>query len=195
MATKFLTRLLIGVIFYIYGENTASTTGGANTHTHTITGTTGGGTGGSYRDRGTAPQVSAADDAHTHTVSSNTGSVSGEPPYIQVILGKLSTSSAPVNGMITMWTDQVGTGWDDVSSDATDPFRGKFLKASTTYGGTGGASTSTHANGANVRSLSPLLLNGCPHPRLRTLRLNPAGRFVGSMCLGLPSRGKTRPGI
>ena len=141
--------------YYIYGENTAGTTGGANTHTHTITGNTGAAAGGSYRSRGTAPQASGASPTHTHSISSNTGSSSNEPPYITVILGQASTNTSPANGMISMWTDQVGTGWLDVSSLSSDPFSGRFLKASTTYGSTGGASTSTHSDVTGITSGAP----------------------------------------
>lgn len=138
---------------YIYGENTPGTTGGSNTHTHTITGTTGGASGAGSRTRGGTANGSSL--THTHTVSGSSGSVSNEPPYITVLLGQLSTAGAPPNGLIAMWTEEVDNGWLDISSNPGDPFSGRFIKASTTYGVTGGGSTHSHADVTGLTSSGP----------------------------------------
>jgi hypothetical protein len=137
--------------YYLRGENVPGTTGGANTHTHTITGTTGASVGAISNANGTNGAVLA----HTHTVSSNTVSINSEPPYINVLLGKITANGATPNTLIAMWTDTVPTGWTDVSSGGSDPFNGKFLKAATTYGTTGGVSTHTHANVTGIVSSGP----------------------------------------
>jgi Domain of unknown function (DUF2341) len=131
--------------YYIRGENTPGTTGGSNTHTHTITGTTGAANGTAQRTRGGGAATGAL-DTHTHTVSGNSLSASNQPPFIEVILGKLNATSTAPNGLITMWTDEVDGGWLDVSSASGDPFNQRFLKASTTYGTTGGSFTNTHSD-------------------------------------------------
>ncbi|MEN9920299.1 MAG: hypothetical protein RL538_192 [Candidatus Parcubacteria bacterium] len=134
--------------YYIYGENTPGTTGGSNTHTHAISGTTGAAAGGSYQSRG-PDAANGSTPTHTHTVSGATASQSNEPRYVEVILGKLNATSTAPNGLISMWTEDVDGGWLDVSSANGDPFNQRFLKASTTYGGTGGvnAHAPTDVNG------------------------------------------------
>lgn len=139
---------------YIYGENTPATTGGSNTHTNSISGTTGAATGGSYQSRG-PDAANGSTPNHTHTVSGNTGSVSNEPPYIEVLLGQIVSSAAPPNGLIAMWDEDVDSGWLDVSSGTSDPFSNRFLKASTTYGTTGGANSHTHADVTGLSSSAP----------------------------------------
>ncbi len=132
--------------FYIRGENTPGTTGGSAAHTHTITGTTGAAAGTGSRVRGGGTQVSAAADNHTHTVNSATPSLDVEPPYLEVVLGRLNAAGTPPNGMISMWTEDVPGGWLDVSTDPTAPFNNRFIKGAATYGATGGAATHTHSN-------------------------------------------------
>ncbi len=139
---------------YIYGEDTPGTTGGSNTHTHSISGTTGAAAGGSYQSRGPDAANGSTPD-HTHTISGSTGSVSNEPPYIEVLLGQLTTDAAPPNGLIAMWDEEVDSGWVDVSSAPTDAFSNRFLKASTTYGATSGAITHSHADVTGLTSSVP----------------------------------------
>lgn len=138
--------------YYIRGEDTPGTTGGANTHTHPVTGTTTNAAGGTT---GAGGGANGASPTHFHTVSTSTGAVSNEPPYIEVLLAKISADGLPPNNMIAMWTDEVPSGWTDVSSAATSTFNGKFIKASTTYGGTGGATNHSHININNASSTNP----------------------------------------
>jgi len=138
--------------YYIRGEDLVGATGGANTHTHTISGTTGA-SAGTNISRGKG--ASQARTNHTHTVNSNTPSINSEPPYIEVLLGKISADGPAPNDLITMWTDAVPTGWTDVSSGGADPFNGRYLKASTTYGTIGGAVSHTHADVLGIVSSVP----------------------------------------
>jgi hypothetical protein len=141
---------------YIRGESTstAGTTGGSNTHKHDVSGTTGAAvTTVNAQNPGTTIAVAAA--AHTHTLTATTtGSVSNEPPYIEVILGKLNATSSPTNQMIAMWSGDPPTGWTTTSS-SSEAMANKFIKASTTYGGTGGAFTHSHIDMTNVPTGGP----------------------------------------
>ncbi|MFT7506932.1 MAG: hypothetical protein ACI92I_000068, partial [Acidimicrobiales bacterium] len=141
--------------YYIRGEDTPGTTGGSNTHTHALSGTTGGSTGGTARVRAGGTQASGATDPHTHTVNSATPSVNNEPTYIEVILGKIDSAGTAPNGLISMWTDEVPSGWLDVSSTGADPLNNKYLKAAATYGTTGGGNTHTHADITGALSSVP----------------------------------------
>ncbi|MEY2664987.1 MAG: hypothetical protein RLZZ480_92 [Candidatus Parcubacteria bacterium] len=137
--------------YYVRGESTANrgTTGGSNTHTHTITGTTGASAG--TANDNTGGGTSIANSAHTHTVSSSTAAENSQPPYIEAILGKLSATSTMPNDAITMWSDTAPTDWNAVSTTST-AFSSRFLKASGTYGTTGGASVHTPANVTGIVS-------------------------------------------
>ena len=140
--------------YYIYGGDTSGNTGGSNSHDHAITGTFGGATGDVGR-RGGAPSANAINTGHTHTVTASSTSASKEPPYIEVIVGQIDSTSTPPVGMITMWTEDVPAGWIDVSSDPADPFSNRFVKASTTYGTTGGADSHLHATTTGITSSGP----------------------------------------
>ncbi len=131
---------------YIRGAatTTVGTASSSNTHTHSITGSlvaTGNFTTAAAGDN----LVNTASANHTHIVSSVTGTVNHEPPYREAVLGKLNATSSPTDAMIAMWTDEAPLGWGDLSGPS-DPFENRFVKASTTYGGTGGAATTTHSN-------------------------------------------------
>lgn len=139
---------------YPYGENTAGTTGGSNTHTHTITGNTGAAAGGSYTSRG-PDAANGATPTHTHSVSASTASDNNEPPYIDVLFAKLTATSSPPNGLIAMWDEDVDNNWLDVSSGGGDPFNNRFPRGATSYGATGGNSTHTPANVTGITSSPP----------------------------------------
>lgn len=143
--------------FYPRGEGTAGTSGGSNTHTNSVTGTTGAGSG-STGARTTGTQVSAADPAHTHTVSGNSPSANHEPPYIEVIFGQLGSDSAPPDGLLAMWDDEVPSNWSRVSG-ASGAFNQVFLKGASSYGATGGSSSHGHSNTTIVSSAPSATLN------------------------------------
>jgi len=148
--------------YYLYGADTIGSTGGSDTHTHSITGTVTAAGGGTLGRRGGGTQVSAAAAGHTHTVSGTSASTNNEPPYIEVILGQITSTDTPPNGMISMWTTaDMAAGWLDVSSDESDPFSGRFIKGSASYGTTGGAITHSHVNTVGiVTSIASALQNG-----------------------------------
>ncbi len=130
---------------YVRGAAQASIggTGGSNTHTHAVTGSLNASVGADNANTGGA--ISIAEDAHTHAVNDTLDTDSNEPPYVEVILGKLTSTSTPVNAMIGMWTDEEPAGWDVVSG-AGQPFENRFFKATSTYGATGGSASHTPAD-------------------------------------------------
>lgn len=132
---------------YIYGQNVAATTGGANTHTMPVTGTADASTGGAlFAVRGGGSQIAAATPAHTHTHSGASAADNHEPPYLGVILGKLDSATTTVaSGTIAMWDSAPGTDWTVVSGGGGD-FSQVFIKPAASYGTTGGAATHTHAD-------------------------------------------------
>ena len=110
------------------GSATYGGTGGRETHTHTIS---------------PAPQTVCTHGSGTDYVSSShTHSLSTEnhlPPYIDVIFGQvLSDSPAPI-GTIVMATSVPPMGWNRVAA-----FDNRFIRGSSTYGGTGGRETHSH---------------------------------------------------
>ena len=131
---------------FVRGEGTAGSTGGSNTHSHTITGTTSnaGGTVSGIQSGGT--QVGVATDTHNHSVSGSSDSVDLQPPYIETILGKANSSTTIPGSFIAMWDKNPGGSWTCLSCMSGDPLYQKFFKPAATYGTTGGAATHTHAN-------------------------------------------------
>jgi len=138
--------------YYVFASTTIATTGGSNTHQHTITGTTNNNTGTVWRRRNGA--ANGADNPHAHTVSSSTVAVNSEPAYINTILGQLNATSTISNDIISMWNDTPESGWTTLS-DVGGPFYQKFPKPAATYGGTGGADTHVHADENNILSSTP----------------------------------------
>lgn len=143
-----------GVYVRNTGTTTIGTTGGTNTHSHTISGNvlaTGNFTTAAAGDN----LVNTASAAHTHSVSSFTDTVNHEPPYREAILGKIvATTTTPTDAMIAMWTDTPPTGWGTVSS-SSEAFSSRMVKPSATYGAIGGAPTTTHANTTGITSGAP----------------------------------------
>lgn len=130
---------------YVRGEDTVGTTGGANTHSHTITTTIGAATGADYGSRGGQQQAQAAALGHTHTATGSTSSVDTQPPFIEAVLARADTATPTPSNMIAMWDDEVPTGWQ-LRSGASDPFYHNFIKPATNFGATGGSETHSHAN-------------------------------------------------
>lgn len=132
---------------YILGENTIGTTGGSNTHSHTITGTTGAGSGTTYGVRGGGTPATSAAAGHTHTISASTDTVNNEPPYRESVLGKANSSGTAIpSNVITMWDKTPPSGWNCVSCTSGDAFYQTFVKAASAYGATGGSLTHTHTD-------------------------------------------------
>ncbi len=133
---------------YVRGASTVGSADGSSTHTHTVSGTlsTPNGT-----TRASGSGVNISTNTHTHTFSTTTVPQEHEPPFIEVVLGKLDAAAAPPAGMVAMWNNELPIGWNSVSGSGGD-FEGRFIRASTTYGATGGALTHTHANISNIVS-------------------------------------------
>lgn len=132
--------------YYAYAASSSAVAGGANTHSHTATGTTSVPPEGGRRSNGGSS--SAAPFDHTHRLStSSTDVVNNEPPYREVLFAKLPVATTTIsNYIITMWDDSPPAGWASLSGSG-GALNGKFLKASTTYGTTGGSSAShTHTD-------------------------------------------------
>lgn len=136
---------------YVRGEGTVGSTGGSNTHSHAITGTTSTGIGTIASPNTSGAQEPAAADNHIHTYSGNTDTQSNEPPYIATILGQLGSNSSVPPNMLAMWDNQILGTWT-IKSGSTDPFYQRFIKPATTYGATGGSAT--HAHGTTVLTSS-----------------------------------------
>lgn len=141
--------------YYVYGGDTPGTVAGSNEHTHDVSGLTNAADGTDKRQRGGGTPGDGATSGHTHTIDTATPLLNQEPPYVEVLLAKLDADAVAPNNLITMWSEEVPSGWIDVSSGGSDPFNNKFLKASTSYGTTGGAIAHTHADMTGITSSLP----------------------------------------
>lgn len=139
--------------YYVYGEATAGVTGGSNTHNHALSGSVNASTGTLHGTSNGNQQPSAAAN-HTHTYSGSADTQNQEPPHIEVIFGKLSITSSPPDGLISMWDDDVPTNWTQQSS-MTGAFYQKYLKGSSGFGTTGGEVSHTHTD-SSMTSSAPL---------------------------------------
>jgi hypothetical protein len=139
--------------YYIRGENTVGTTGGSNTHTHTLTGSLGAASGSVNGQQSGQTQLGVAVASHTHTFSGTTDSVNHEPPYILTILGRLDSAGTLPIGAIAMWDEDLPNGWTHRSTSG-QPFHERFIKPASSYGTTGGNTSHTHAD-QNITSSGP----------------------------------------
>jgi hypothetical protein len=135
--------------YYAVGENSFNVATGSNTHYHAVTGSSSVGVSSqAYRSRvgGTQANPLPAPENHTHQLSAtSTTSINNEPPYIEALYARLTSTSSPPNYLIAMWDNDPADQWVTLSGEG-GAFSGRFVKASTTYGGTGGASDHTHAD-------------------------------------------------
>ncbi len=130
--------------FYVRGENIANRTltGGSNTHTHAITGNLSAPAG---TASGVAGGTNIANNTHIHSITSSTVAENSQPPYIEMIIGKLTSTSTMPNGVVGMWSEDAPTDWNLVSGTG-GILENRFFKPSASYGTTGGAATHTPAN-------------------------------------------------
>jgi hypothetical protein len=123
------------------------TTGGSDTHTHTMTiGTSGAGSTTSVRAP-TGTGTTVADPAgHTHAGANNTSdSVDIKPPYREVMLYKLDSDASIPQYLIGLFDAAAPTNWDSLSG-SSGAFENRFLRGTSSYGGTGGTSTHSHTD-------------------------------------------------
>lgn len=122
----------------------ATSTGGATTHTHTVTTSLGYSIQARVAPNGRINTSMSRYD-HTHTLASSytTSSESNLPVYIDVILAsKDSDGAAPID-MIGFFDDALSYGWSSVSGNG-GAFDGKYIRGNSSYGGTGGSNTHSH---------------------------------------------------
>jgi hypothetical protein len=129
--------------YYIRGENTVGSIGGSLTHTNPLTGSLGLSTGGQSSARTNGGVQDTALNGHTHTFSGNTINANHEPPFRETILGQLNSASSVPQNLIAMWDNPPPGVWTTMS-ELGEPFNGRFVKPSTTYGASGGSETHTH---------------------------------------------------
>jgi len=120
-----------------YGATSYGSTGGATTHTHTMTRT-------SYGAGNVAWCIccgasTRANTGHNSNASSTDAGTS-IPPYLAMIFSSADSSTQGTAGMITIVDVLPPLGWTRFS--ALDD---KFPYGATSYGATGGADTHTHA--------------------------------------------------
>lgn len=138
------------------GASSYGATGGAETHTHTYSTSTGG-----PSDTAAADTVSAtltrATSSHTHSVGGTTDSGTSLPPYIDVLFYSKDSTGVAVSSLISMASSLPPLGWTSVTA-----FDNKFLRGNSSYGSTGGVTTHTHgfsgttggSSNTTIRSIS-----------------------------------------
>jgi alpha-tubulin suppressor-like RCC1 family protein len=167
------------------GATTFGATGGASTHTHTGTITTGGPSA-SITSYGTGANY--ASDSHTHSASFTTDAVSNIPPYYSVIYTQRKTSfstvlstveqyvftaapSAPLNLVATYGDGQVTLGWSKPSDEG-----GGVTDYIVQYSNDGGSTWNTFNDGTSSNRYTTV--TGLTNGNLYTFRVaavNPAG--------------------
>jgi hypothetical protein len=148
---------------YIRGENTISTTGGSNTHAHTVTTTIGAATGATFGSRGGGTQVSGAATGHSHTASGSSSTENNEPPYIEAVLAIADIDVAPPANMLAMWDAEIPNGWQ-MRSNINDPFYQRFLKPVNSFGTTGGSESHSHGTTVITSSAANISVNARSGP-------------------------------
>lgn len=139
--------------YYLYGSDAAGLTGGNNTHSHGLSGSVNAAMGTAHGSAN-GNQRPSAPAGHTHTYSGTTASQNHEPPYVEVVLGKLSITSSPPDGLIAMWDDDVPTNWTK-QSGASGAFYQKFLKGAASFGAVGGGISHAHVD-VSLTSSAPI---------------------------------------
>lgn len=142
--------------YFPMGENSVGTVSGKATTSHAVSATIGTQTGTNIRTQTGGTQNAVALSTHTHTLAATTTSTEeGQPPYVEILFAKLTGSAtATPNYAITMWNDTPPEGWTMLSGSG-GPLESRFLKASTTYGATGGSTSHTHLNLSGMQTGNP----------------------------------------
>jgi len=123
------------------GSSTAGGTGGNATHTHTISGTFGGGATTGVDESQSAGDYVARGD-HTHTFSTTSQPASSLPAYQTMIYAKPNSASALVEGQIALINTNVPPplGWTRYTA-----LDNKFPYGGATTGTIGGSDTHAHS--------------------------------------------------
>ncbi|MEM3771669.1 MAG: hypothetical protein QXW80_05120, partial [Candidatus Micrarchaeia archaeon] len=141
--------------YFLKGGSTVST-GGSNTHTHSVSITTGppnatvmGASGGS----------SSESPTHSHNGSQLSASADHQPPYIEVVFAKTQATTSIPEGMIGMFDGELPQNWNLVSG-SDQQFYQRFLKGNSSgFGYTGGDTSHTHSNLNIPLSATPNILS------------------------------------
>lgn len=124
---------------FLRGNATAGGTGGSATHTHTVTGTTGGPSASVSNNTGADVRPN---NAHTHTfTSAATDAASSLPSYRDMLMAKPNATSSLAPGLVIAFdaSNTPPLGWTQYTN-----LNGKFPRGNTTSAGTGGADTHSH---------------------------------------------------
>ncbi|MBN1188530.1 MAG: DUF2341 domain-containing protein [Dehalococcoidales bacterium] len=145
------------------------TTGGSNTHTHSVPSITLSTTDSLEYSQGNGTII--ARNSHTHTTGETTSSEGDtQPPFVTVILAQAEADTTIPNGMIGMFTNIPEGAWS-VLSNTGGIFNEVFLKGGDTFGVTGGNNTHTHPE---------LTLTSSSPSRNRNATYNSSGTEVAS---------------
>ncbi len=142
---------------YLRGEGT-NTTGGAATHTHTVSSVTSGGPSATVNVAANN-NITVSSATHTHTFNATTSPVDNNAPsYISVVFAKLSVDNDAVpNGMMAFFdTTTMPTGWTQQTTiGGTNALANRLIKGSLTAGTIGGATTHNHSGSQVITTLGP----------------------------------------
>lgn len=141
-----------------YGGSTYGATGGAATHTHTVTSVTSStGSGTLSYDSGYANYqvVNLSPSSHTHTANPTITTESNMPPYLTMVYAKAS-DNAFLTGIIAITSAVPPLGWTQYTN-----LNNEFAYGGSTYGTTGGATTHTHTITVTFAAGSTSDSDGC----------------------------------
>ena len=132
---------------YARGADTV-TTGGSNTHTHTLPLNNSAGPLGVQNVKGAASGTTVASSGHTHnSTSGSSNSGSSEPPYVNVTLAQKDSTGAVTTNMIAMFDNTPPAGNWTLKSDSGSTFYQRFPRPTdTSLDTTSDTSAHTHSN-------------------------------------------------
>ena len=113
-----------GERFIYVSASSPTVNGGSNTHNHTLSGSTSGGSG----SKSASFSGGMVSPSHTHTISGTSGLGSSIPEYSAYPLGKLTGGDAPIpTGMISVFVTEPVAPWAKITTET-----GRYLRPDTT---------------------------------------------------------------
>lgn len=141
---------------FIRGNSVYGGTGGSATHTHSVSGTTGGSVINSQFYYNASDTAANLTNNHTHTFSGTSSSASSIPPYVQTVFGYRSNfpDVLPANTILlfTVNSNSLPSGWTSIAAFNDE---NRYATGSATYGTTGGNTTHTHSWSFTTSSTTP----------------------------------------
>jgi len=126
-----------------YGNSSYGDQGGADTHNHTSSGTSGGGSSTINTDGQPGPPfASGSGGAHTHTITANTSESSNLPPFRTLRMIRYDAGippTLPIGAIAIFNGTTLPTNWTRLTE-----FDGDFILANNTVNSTGGDSSHNH---------------------------------------------------